>query len=72
MGANIVSTFIEGFTTGGAGLATGLTGFFDGLVKGAEGGLTTVAEIGITLAGVGLVIGIGTGLFRKLSAKLGR
>ena len=71
MGANFVSTFIEGFTTGGAGLATGLVGFFDGLMKTADGNLTGVAEIGITAAGVALVVGVGTAIFRKLARKVG-
>ena len=72
MGASFVTAFVEGFTTGGAGLATGMVGFFDGLMKSAEGGLTSVAELGITAAGVGLVIAVGTGIFRKLSRKVTR
>ena len=70
MGATIVGTIIEGFTSGGAGLATGLVGFFDGLVKTADGGMTGVAEIALTLTGVGLMIGIGTGIFKKLTKKI--
>ena len=72
MGSNFVTAFVEGFTSGGAGLATGMVGFFDGLMKGAEGGLTSVAEVGITMAGVGLVIGVGTAIFRKLAHKATR
>ena len=70
MGEKIVSTFVGGFTSGGTGIATGLVQFFDGITKNAEGGLTGVAEIGFTLAGVGLIVGIGVGLFKKFSAKI--
>ena len=70
MGAEIVSTVVEGFTSGGTGLATGFVQFFDGITKTAEGTLTGVAEIALTLTGVGLMIGIGTGIFKKLTKKI--
>lgn len=72
MGANFVTAFVEGFTSGGAGLATGMVGFFDGLMKGAEGGLTSVAEVGAMMAGVALVIGVGTALFKRLAHRAAR
>lgn len=70
MGANIVGTIVEGFTTGGTGLAGGCVQLFDGLTKTAEGTLTGVAEVGFTLLGVGLVISVTLGLFRKLSHRV--
>ena len=70
MGAEIVSTVVDGFTTGGTGLATGFVQFFDGITKTAEGTLTGVAEVGFTLFGLGLIIAVGFGIWRKLTHKI--
>ena len=70
MGAEIVSTVVEGFTSGGAGLATGFVQFFDGITKTAEGTLTGVAEVGFTMIGFGLIIAVAFGVWRKLTRKV--
>ena len=44
MGAEIVSTVVEGFTSGGTGLATGFVQFFDGITKTAEAAEEIAAE----------------------------
>lgn len=70
MGTEIVSTVVEGFTSGGTGLATGFVQFFDGITKTAEGTLTGVAEVGFTMLGFGLIIAVGFGVWRKLTRKI--
>ena len=70
MGAEIVSTVVEGFTSGGTGLATGFVQFFDGITKTAEGTLTGVAEVGFTMIGFGLIIAAAFGVWRKLTRKV--
>ena len=70
MGAEIVSTVVEGFTSGGTGLATGFVQFFDGITKTAEGTLTGVAEVGFTMIGFGLIIAVAFSVWRKLTRKV--
>ena len=70
MGADIVSTVVDGFTSGGTGLATGFVQFFDGITKTAEGTLTGVAEVGFTMLGFGLIIAVSFGVWRKLTRKI--
>lgn len=70
MGAEIVSTVVEGFTSGGTGLAQGFVGFFDGITKTAEGTLTGVAEVGFTMLGFGLIISVAYGVWHKLTRKI--
>lgn len=70
MGTSIVETIVEAFQTGATGLATGFTGFFDGLFKNAEGGLSTVAELAFAMVGVGLIVGISMGLVKKFTKKV--
>lgn len=70
MGAKIVETVVNGFTSGGTGIASGFVQFFDGMTKTSEGTLTGVAEVGFTLVGMGLIIAVGMGLWRKLTHRV--
>ena len=72
MGGKFVEAFVSGFTEGGTGIASGLVGFFDGLMKGPEGALTSIAEVSAVAAGLALVVGIGAGLFKRAARKVTR
>lgn len=70
MGAEFVEAIVSGFSEGGLGLATGMLSAFDAVTKTAEGGLTNLAQVGLTLGGFGLFTGFIFGLVRKFSHKV--
>lgn len=72
MGGNFVTAFVEGFTTAGTGLAAGSVGMFDGLMKTAEGTLTSIAEVGATAAGIAVVLGIVAAILKRTGRKVVR
>ena len=70
MGAKFVEAIVSGFADGGTGLATGLVGAFDAVTQTAEGALTGVAEVGLTLMGFGILTGFVFGIVKKFSRKV--
>ena len=72
MGGKFVEAFVEGFTSAGTGLAAGSVGMFDGLMKTADGTLTSIAEFGATAAGIAVVLGIVAAVLKRTSRKVVR
>lgn len=70
MGAKFVEAIVGGFSEGGVGLASGLIESFDAVTKTSEGALTGVAEVGLTLIGFWLIVGVTRGLFSKFSRRV--
>lgn len=70
MGAKFVEAIVSGFSSGGSGLATGFVDTFDAVTKTAEGTLTGVAEVGMTMIGFGLLVGAVFGLWRKFTRRV--
>lgn len=58
MGANIIETFVSGFSGLGGGLATAAVEIFDTMFVSAEGGLTNLATWGLIFGGASLIIGL--------------
>lgn len=70
MGAKFVEAVVNGFSSGGTGLAAGMVETFDAVTKTAEGTLTGVAEVGMTMMGLGLLIAVVFGLWRKFTRRV--
>ncbi|MBQ7322533.1 MAG: hypothetical protein IJW99_10590 [Clostridia bacterium] len=70
MGAKFVEAIVNGFTSGGSGLGTGVVSTFDAVTKTAEGTLTSVAEVGMTMIGFGLLVGAVFSLWRKFTRRV--
>ena len=70
MGAKFVEAIVSGFSSGGSGLATGFVDTFDAVTKTAEGTLTGVAEVGMTMMGFGLLVGAVFALYRRFTRRV--
>lgn len=70
MGAKFVEAIVDGFSSGGSGLATGFVDTFDAVTKTSTGALTGVAEVGMTMIGFGLLVGAVFGLWRKFTRRV--
>lgn len=62
MGSNIITTVTDAFGGTLEGTGSGIVGFFDTLFKGADGEITTIAVVGLSMLGLGL----GTWIMKKL------
>lgn len=65
MGASIVSTFVDSFTSLMSGLGTAIVDTFNTVFVAEGGGLSNLAIWGIVFGGVGLGIALVRGLTRK-------
>ena len=70
MGAQFVEAIVGGFSSGGTGLATGLIDAFDAVTTTSAGTLTGVAQVGCTLIGFWLIVGVTRGLYAKFAHRV--
>lgn len=70
MGSEIIAAIIEPFMGFGTGLANCVVSMFDAIFKTADGKLTTIASVGFSMMGVGIVVGLGMLVVKKITHRV--
>lgn len=70
MGSEIIAAIIEPFTGFGTGLANCVVSMFDAIFKTADGKLTTIVSVGFSMMGVGIVVGLGMLVIKKITHRV--